>query len=59
MEKLTKGILIGSGVAAVSTAAMIGITQLTSNYLIRVAMDRGGVPSFDKRMDKLTGNVKG
>lgn len=57
MEKLTKGILIGSGVAAVSTAAVIGITQLTSNYLIRVAMDRGGVPSFDKRMDKLTGNV--
>ena len=56
MEKLTKGILIGSGIAAVSTAAMIGATQLTSDYLVRLALDRGGVPAVEKRMQKLSGS---
>ena len=56
MEKLTKGILIGSGIAAASTAAVIGVTQLTSDYFVRLALDRGGVPSFEKRINKLSGS---
>lgn len=56
MEKTTKGILIGSGIAAASTAAVIGITQLTSDYFVRLALDRGGVPSIEKRMSKLSGS---
>lgn len=56
MEKLAKGILIGSGIAAVSTAAVIGITQVTSDYFVRLAMDRTGAPLFENRMGKLSGS---
>lgn len=56
MNNLTKGVLIGSGIAAASTAAMIGMTQLTSGYFVRLALDRGGVPTIEKRMARLSGS---
>lgn len=56
MEKITKGILIGTGIAAASAMAMMGTTQLTSDYFVRLALDRKGVPSFEKRMGKLSGS---
>lgn len=56
MDKRMKSILIGSGIAAAGAVTVMGATRLTSDYFVRIALDRGGAPSFEKRMGKLTGS---
>ena len=56
MKKVTKSILISSGVAATTMAAIAGTLYSGSKYLMRVALDRDMPKSSDKSKTRLTGS---
>jgi pimeloyl-ACP methyl ester carboxylesterase len=57
MEKMTRTLLIGSGLAAVGVAAAAGVTHAASAFLVRIALDRDGVESYEKRFPRITGSL--
>lgn len=58
MKRSTKSILISSGVAATTMAAIAGVTYKASKYLMKVALDRELPKSSDKNKARLTGSNK-
>lgn len=58
MKKLTKSILISSGVAATTMAGLAGALYMGSEYLVKLALDREMPKSSDKNKAKLAGSKK-
>ncbi len=56
MKKITKSILISSGVAASTMAGIAGALYMGSKYLVRVALDRELPKTTEKSKKKLTGS---
>lgn len=55
MEGMTKGVLLGAGIAAAGGVTAVAITRISSHYLVRMAMDRDGAAAIEKKMDHLAG----
>lgn len=56
MEKLTKSLLIGSGLTAAGVMAAAGVSHLASEIMVRVALDRNGVKAYEKHFSRLSGS---
>ena len=58
MNKATKFLLTGAGAAAVGMAALGSAAYASTNYLVKVAMDREKprTPQFEKMSKRLRGN---
>lgn len=53
MKKSTKRFLIGAGAAAVGAAVIGTVQQVTTKYLMKVAMDRQGPKSAERDKEKM------
>ncbi len=55
MKNMTKGILLGTGIAVAGTVTAVGITRISSHYLVRFALDRDAAAAIEKKMDRVSG----
>lgn len=56
MNRQVKGVLLGSGIVAAGVAVTAGLTHAASDYLVRLALDRKGVPAFERKFARIAGS---
>lgn len=55
MKIMTKGVLLGAGIAAAGALTAVSVTRISSHYLVRLALDRDAAKVIEKKMDRVAG----